>query len=134
MTRLRIVSNVIGESISVQDARSIPELKEAADKVYGFLSSSSQRATGHWNDEENLELFEGNLRELTAKYSKLRYRSMGGSIDFPEWTPQTLVNHIMLEELKLKGEKGNLSDSDYIDAIGLGVYEALLDRFIVKPE
>src|SRR3989344_9379275 len=100
MTRLRIVSNVIGESISVQDARSIPELKEAADKVYGFLSSSSQRATGHWNDEENLELFEGNLRELTAKYSKLRYRSMGGSIDFPEWTPQTLVNHIMLEELK----------------------------------
>ena len=125
MTRLRIVTNIFEESISIEEARDIPELRGKADRIREFLSDPYKYAFIRWDSEKELELFGDNLRGLTAEYSALRYRSRGGDMDFPEWTPQVVVDNIMLEEMRLRGIRSDFSGLDYLDAIGFGISNAL---------
>ena len=123
--QLRIVTNIFGESLSIEEAGDVPELRDEADRIGKILSNPYGLAL--YGTEEILELFENNLRELTAEYSALRYRSRGGDMEFSEWIPQIVVDNVMLEEIRLRGIRDDFSGLDYLDAVGLGIYNALLE-------
>ena len=48
-------------------------------------------------------------------------------MEFSEWIPQIVVDNVMLEEIRLRGIRDDFSGLDYLDAVGLGIYNALLE-------